>query len=101
MGRSLSGDRRRKAKTKAKRGQGDTRKVQSHIDEIGAFIAQDSVDAALTVYGALKEAFELLAENPDIGHAARPGCATSLSTESSTSNARVIACCPTWRLMSG
>ena len=45
-----------------------TAEAQTHVDEIGAFIAQDSVDAALGVYDALEEAFELLAENPGIGH---------------------------------
>jgi toxin ParE1/3/4 len=45
-----------------------TATAQQTIDEIGAFIAEDSVDAALKVYDALEEAFELLAENPGIGH---------------------------------
>jgi antitoxin ParD1/3/4/toxin ParE1/3/4 len=45
-----------------------TREAQAHIDEIGAYIAQDSVDAALKVYDALQEAFELLAERPALGH---------------------------------
>ena len=38
------------------------------VAAIGDFIAEDSIDAALTVYDALEQAFELLAENPDIGH---------------------------------
>ena len=45
-----------------------TATAQQGIDEIGAFIAEDSVDAALKVYDTLEEAFELLAENPGIGH---------------------------------
>ena len=42
--------------------------AKRHVDEIGVFIADDSIDAALKVYDALEEAFELLAENPGIGH---------------------------------
>ncbi|MGE3508133.1 MAG: type II toxin-antitoxin system RelE/ParE family toxin [Vicinamibacterales bacterium] len=42
--------------------------AQRHVDEIGAFIAGDSVDAALRSYDALDEAFELLTDNPGIGH---------------------------------
>ena len=38
------------------------------VAAIGDFIAEDSIDAALKVYDALEQAFELLAENPDIGH---------------------------------
>lgn len=45
-----------------------TASAQRHVDEIGVFIAEDSLDAALKVYDALEEAFELLAENPGIGH---------------------------------
>lgn len=45
-----------------------TATAQQGIDEIGAFIAEDSVDAALKVCDALEEAFELLAENRGIGH---------------------------------
>jgi plasmid stabilization system protein ParE len=45
-----------------------TEAAQRHIDEIGAFIAEDSIDAALKVLDALEESFELLAENPAIGH---------------------------------
>jgi antitoxin ParD1/3/4/toxin ParE1/3/4 len=45
-----------------------TPEAQAHVDEIGAYIAQDSVDAALKVYDALEEAFDLLAERPGIGH---------------------------------
>ena len=46
-----------------------TPEAQAHVDEIGAYIAQDSVDAALKVYDALEEAFGLLAEQPGLGHA--------------------------------
>ncbi len=42
--------------------------AQRQIDEIGGFIAEDSIDAALRVYDGLEEAFELLAENPGMGH---------------------------------
>jgi toxin ParE1/3/4 len=45
-----------------------TPEAQANVDEIGAYIAQHSVDAALKVYDALEEAFELLAERPGIGH---------------------------------
>lgn len=45
-----------------------TPEAQAHVDEIGAYIAQHSVDAALKVYAALEEGFELLAERPGIGH---------------------------------
>ena len=45
-----------------------TPEAQAHINEIGAYIAQDSVDAALKVYDALEEAFGLLAEQPGLGH---------------------------------
>ncbi len=34
--------------------------AQAHIDEIGAYIAHDSLDAALKVYDAFEEAFGLL-----------------------------------------
>jgi plasmid stabilization system protein ParE len=44
-----------------------TPEAQAHINEIGAYIARDSVDAALKVYDALEEAFELLAERPGVG----------------------------------
>ncbi len=42
--------------------------AQRQVDEIGVFIADDSIEEALKVYDALQEAFELLAENPGIGH---------------------------------
>jgi antitoxin ParD1/3/4/toxin ParE1/3/4 len=45
--------------------------AQRQVDEIGGFIAEDSIEAALKVYDALEEAFELLAENPGIGHSRR------------------------------
>jgi plasmid stabilization system protein ParE len=38
------------------------------IDEIGAFLADDSIDAALKIYDALEDAFQLIVENPGIGH---------------------------------
>lgn len=41
-----------------------TPEAQPHINEIGAYIAQDSVDAAVKVYDAFEEAFGLLAERP-------------------------------------
>jgi plasmid stabilization system protein ParE len=45
-----------------------TAEAQAHIDEIGAYIAQDNVDAALKVYDAFEEAFVLLGERPGLGH---------------------------------
>jgi antitoxin ParD1/3/4/toxin ParE1/3/4 len=45
-----------------------TPEAQAHINEIGAYIGQDSVDAALNVYNGLEEAFGLLAEQPGLGH---------------------------------
>jgi plasmid stabilization system protein ParE len=52
-----------------------TATAQQGIDEIGAFIAEDSVDAALKVYDALEEAFELLAEPTTRSTSARqPTC---------------------------
>ena len=42
--------------------------AEQQIDAIGAFIAKDSIDAALKIYDALEHAFQLLAENPGIGH---------------------------------
>ena len=45
-----------------------TLEAQAHIDEIGAYIAQDNADAALKVYDAFEEAFGLLAEQPGLGH---------------------------------
>lgn len=38
-----------------------TPEAQAHIDENGAYIAQDGVDAALKVYDAFEEVFGLLA----------------------------------------
>jgi len=45
-----------------------TPEAQSNVDDIGAFIAEDSVDAALRVLEALEHAFEQLAATPEIGH---------------------------------
>jgi toxin ParE1/3/4 len=45
-----------------------TPEAQAHIDEIGAYIAHDSLDAALKVYDAFEEAFGQLAERPGLGH---------------------------------
>lgn len=42
--------------------------ARRHVDEITTFIAQDSVVAAFKVLDALEEAFEVLAEQPGIGH---------------------------------
>ena len=42
--------------------------ARRQIDEIGALVADDNVDAALKIYDAFEDAFELLAENPGIGH---------------------------------
>ncbi len=38
--------------------------AQRQVDEIGVFIAEDSIGAALKVYDAVEEAFELLARTP-------------------------------------
>ena len=45
-----------------------TLEARANVDEICAFIAQDSVDAALRALAALEHAFEQLAGNPEIGH---------------------------------
>ena len=45
-----------------------TPNAQEHVDAIGAFIAENSVDAALRVLGSLEQAFEQLVETPEIGH---------------------------------
>jgi antitoxin ParD1/3/4/toxin ParE1/3/4 len=45
-----------------------TPEAQANVDEICAFIAQDSVDAALRVLDALEDAFHQLASTPGIGH---------------------------------
>lgn len=45
-----------------------TPNAQAQVDAICTFIAEDSVDAALRVLGSLEQAFEQLAETPEIGH---------------------------------
>ena len=45
-----------------------TPEAQSNVDDICAFVAEDSVDAAIRVLDALEHAFELLGANPEIGH---------------------------------
>jgi plasmid stabilization system protein ParE len=45
-----------------------TAAAERQRDEIAAFIAKDSIDAALRIYDALEEAFEQLAEMPGMGH---------------------------------
>jgi toxin ParE1/3/4 len=42
--------------------------AQEHIEAICGFVADDSVEAALRVLGLLEQAFEQLAETPDMGH---------------------------------
>ena len=42
--------------------------AQDNIEAICAFIADDSADAALRVLSWLEQAFEQLAETPEIGH---------------------------------
>jgi len=42
--------------------------ARANLDEICAFVADDSVDAALRVLDALEDAFEQLAAMPEIGH---------------------------------
>jgi toxin ParE1/3/4 len=45
-----------------------TPNAQENVDAICAFIADDSVAAALRVGDSLEQAFELLAETPEVGH---------------------------------
>ena len=45
-----------------------TPSAQEQVDGICAFIADDSVDAALRVFDALERAFEDLATTPGMGH---------------------------------
>ncbi len=45
-----------------------TPNAQENINEICAFITEDSVDAALRVFDALAHAFEELAAMPGMGH---------------------------------
>ena len=45
-----------------------TPEARANVDEICAFIARDSLDAALRVVEALEEAFERLADKPELGH---------------------------------
>jgi plasmid stabilization system protein ParE len=50
------------------RGYSLTPEARGNVDEICAFVAQDSIDAAIRVLEALEHAFELLGTAPDIGH---------------------------------
>lgn len=45
-----------------------TPEARANVDEICAFIAEDSIDAALRVLEALEDAFDQLAVTPEIGH---------------------------------
>lgn len=45
-----------------------TPEARANVDDIGAFIAEDNVDAAVRVLEVLERAFELLAATPEIGH---------------------------------
>ena len=45
-----------------------TPEAQSHLDEICAYIAAESVDAALRVLDGFEHAFDQLASMPEIGH---------------------------------
>ena len=45
-----------------------TPEARANVDEICAFIAEDSVDAARRVLDALEHAFDQLAGTPGIGH---------------------------------
>ena len=47
---------------------GLTPEAQSNVDEIADFIAEESVDAAIRVLDALEDAFQQLAEMPEMGH---------------------------------
>jgi plasmid stabilization system protein ParE len=42
--------------------------AQENIDGICAFIAEDSVDAAIRFFDTLERAFEHLGEMPELGH---------------------------------
>lgn len=42
--------------------------AQQNVEEICAFIAEDSVDSALRVFDMLERAFEGLATTPGMGH---------------------------------
>ena len=42
--------------------------AQADLDEIISFIADDNIDAGLRVLDAFEQAFELLGNNPEIGH---------------------------------
>ena len=50
------------------RGYSLTPEARANVDEICAFVAQDSVDTALRVLEALEHVCELLAATPEIGH---------------------------------
>src|SRR5688500_332845 len=54
--------------TRVSQGYRLTQEAQANVDKIGAFIANDNVEAALRVLDALDEAFTLLAARPEIGH---------------------------------
>ena len=43
-------------------------RARSDLREILNYIAEDSVDASMKVLDRFLEVFELLGENPDIGH---------------------------------
>ena len=45
-----------------------TPEARANLDEICAFIAEDSVDAALRVLDAFEHTFDQLAATPGIGH---------------------------------
>lgn len=45
-----------------------TPEAQAQVDAIGAFIAEDSLEAALKVYDALEKSYEQLARMPEMGH---------------------------------
>jgi plasmid stabilization system protein ParE len=42
--------------------------VESDLDAIAVYIAQDNVPAALSMLDKFYEAFQLIADNPGIGH---------------------------------
>jgi len=59
-----------------------TPNAQENINEICAFIAEDSVDAALRVFDALDHAFGELAARPGMGHTREDLTARRLSSPS-------------------
>ena len=45
-----------------------TPEARTNLEEIGDFVAEESIDAALRVLDALEQAFQQLADMPEMGH---------------------------------